>query len=53
VGNAIRNQYVLGFAPAPDKRDGKYHRVQVKIDRPKGLPALRASFRAGFIAPSY
>ena len=53
IGTALRNQYVLGYAPAPDKRDGKYHKVQVKIDRPKGVPALRASFRAGYVAPAF
>jgi len=53
VGTALRNQYVLGFAPSPERRDGKYHRLQVKIERPKGLPALRASFRAGYVAPTF
>jgi VWFA-related protein len=52
IGKALRNQYVLGYVPANARRDGKYHRVQVKIDRPKGLPPLRASFRAGYFAPS-
>jgi VWFA-related protein len=50
VGMALRNQYVLGYAPATEKRDGKYHKVQVRIARPKGLPPLRTSFRSGYFA---
>jgi Ca-activated chloride channel family protein len=50
VGMALRNQYVLGYAPATEKRDGKYHKVQVRVARPKGLPPLRASFRSGYFA---
>jgi len=50
IGAALRNQYVLGYMPAEVKHDGKYHRIQVKIDRPKGLPPLRATFRSGYYA---
>jgi len=52
IGMALRNQYVLGYSPSADKRDGKYHSVKVKVARPKGLPPLRASFRTGYLAPS-
>jgi len=47
IGNALRNQYVLGFSPGTE-RDGKYHRVQVKIPKISGLPSLRAWFRNGY-----
>jgi Ca-activated chloride channel homolog len=50
IGAALRNEYVLGFAPSGEKRDGKYHRIQVKIDPPKGVPQLRATFRSGYYA---
>jgi VWFA-related protein len=52
VGMALRNQYVLGYVPASQRHDGKYHRVQVKVQRPQGVPPLRASFRTGYIAPA-
>jgi len=52
IGMALRNQYMLGFAPAEDRRDGKYHRIVVKLESPKGLPKLRASFRSGYFAPA-
>jgi Ca-activated chloride channel family protein len=50
IGAALRSEYVLGFAPADAQRDGKYHRIRVKIERPKGFPPLRASFRLGYYA---
>jgi VWFA-related protein len=50
VGTALRNQYMLGFSPSTPKRDGKYHSVKVTVARPKGLPALRTSFRTGYYA---
>jgi len=52
IGAALRSQYVLGYAPPAEMRDGKYHRVQVKVARTKGLPSLRASFRNGYNAPA-
>jgi VWFA-related protein len=52
IGSALRNQYVLGYVPNSEKRDGKYHKVQVKIVRPKGQSSLRVSFRSGYFAPA-
>lgn len=52
IGIALRNQYVLGYVPSADKRDGKYHRVQVKVERPAGVAKLRATFRSGYTASS-
>jgi len=51
IGMALRTQYILGYAPSAEKRDGEYHKVQVKIERPKGVPPLRATFRPGYVAP--
>ena len=50
IGAALRNEYLLGYTPAQGKHDGKYHRVNVKLEPPKGLPALRATFRSGYYA---
>jgi len=52
VASALRNQYVLGYVPDAAKRDGKFHHVQVQVERPKGTPRLHLSFRSGYIAPS-
>ena len=51
IGVELRNQYILGYAPLNQERDGKYRRVQVKIIQPRGLPPLRAYWRTGYYAP--
>jgi len=51
IGVELRNRYLIGFAPSATGRDGKYHRVQVKLVPPRGLPALRAFWRQGYFAP--
>ena len=51
IGVELRNQYILGYAPKNQERDGKYRRVQVKIIQPRGLPPLRAYWRTGYYAP--
>jgi Ca-activated chloride channel homolog len=48
IGEALRNQYVLGFAPTAVQHDGKYHKIQIKVDSPKGVPSLHATFRSGY-----
>lgn len=52
IGIELRNQYVLGYVPANQTRDGKYRRVEVKINQPRGLPQLRPFWRKGYYAPS-
>ena len=51
IGIELRNQYVLGYTPTNLERDGKYRRVQVKLQQPRGLPPLKAFFRLGYYAP--
>jgi Ca-activated chloride channel homolog len=52
IGIELRNRYVLGFAPAGSQRDGKYHKLQVKLVPPRGLPPLKVFWRLGYYAPS-
>ena len=52
IGIELRNQYVLGYTPTNLEKDGKYRKVQVKLNQPKGLPPLRANFRQGYYAPA-
>jgi len=47
----LRNEYVLGYSPKNAARDGKYHRVEVKLLKVAGLPPLKAAFRTGYYAP--
>ena len=51
IGVELRNRYVLGYAPKDQPRDGKYHRIEVKVIPPRGLPKLRAHWRLGYNAP--
>jgi Ca-activated chloride channel family protein len=52
IGIELRNQYVLGFSPTNQVRDGKYRKVSVKLVQPRGLPPLHAFWRTGYYAPT-
>lgn len=52
IGVELRNEYILGYTPKNKERDGKYRRVQVKLNQPRGLPPLKAYFRLGYYAPT-
>jgi Ca-activated chloride channel family protein len=52
IGNELRNEYVLGYSPNNDSRDGKYRRVKVKLIAPSGMSNLRTLFRHGYYAPA-
>jgi len=51
IGIELRNRYVIGFAPANQIRDGKYHHISVVLVPPRGLPKLQAHWRLGYNAP--
>ena len=44
IGRALRNQYIIGYAPRPDNRYGQWHRIRVKV----AGSGLRAYARAGY-----
>ncbi|MGO4883709.1 MAG: VWA domain-containing protein [Bryobacteraceae bacterium] len=52
IGIELRNQYIIGYSPKNQDRDGKYRRVQVKLVQPRGLPPLRPFWRLGYYAPT-
>ncbi len=52
IGIELRNQYVLGYRPKNFVRDGKWHKVNVKLVLPKGLPPLQVHAKTGYYAPS-
>jgi VWFA-related protein len=51
IGVELRNQYMLGYAPKNQDRDGKYRKVQVKLIQPPRMPQLRSSHKMGYYAP--
>jgi Ca-activated chloride channel family protein len=52
IGVALHEQYVIGYYPPADSRDGKWHRLQVKLALPKFLPPLQVYARSGYYALS-
>jgi Ca-activated chloride channel family protein len=48
----LRNQYVLGYKPSNLLRDGRWRRIRVKLNPPKGLPPLQVYARTGYYAPT-
>ena len=48
----LRNRYVLGYTPTNAAKDGRFHRVEVKLAPPKGLPKLSAHWKTGYYAPT-
>jgi Ca-activated chloride channel homolog len=48
----LRNQYVLGYYPKSQVKDGKYHTVEVKVSQPPGTPQLKMHWRQGYYAPA-
>jgi VWFA-related protein len=51
IGMELRNQYLLGYSPINQEKDGKYRHVEVKLVQPHGMPLLRAFWRMGYNAP--
>lgn len=48
----LRNQYVIGYKPSNLVRDGRWRRIRVKLNPPKGLPPLQVYARTGYYAPT-
>jgi VWFA-related protein len=44
IGEEMRNQYGLGFAPAEAAGEGKFHRLEVRLRK----SGLKAQARAGY-----
>jgi Ca-activated chloride channel homolog len=52
IASELRNQYVLGYKPKDLTRNGKFHKIRVKLQPPRGLPPLTASAKkSGYYAP--
>jgi Ca-activated chloride channel homolog len=51
IGVQLRHQYVLAYRPQSQARDGKWHKINVKLRLPKRIHALlRVEARAGYYA---
>jgi Ca-activated chloride channel family protein len=47
----IHGEYVVGFAPSTEARDGKFHAIKLELEQPKNGTRLSASWRHGYYAP--
>ncbi len=47
----LRNRYLIGYIPTNPARDGLYHKVDVEMKPPRGLPKLKTHWRRGYYAP--
>jgi len=52
IGMELRNQYVLGYRPSNEQRDGTWRKIKVKLRPPKGLPPLNVYAKTGYYAPT-
>jgi len=52
IGIELRNQYILGYRPTNPTRDGKWRKIKVKLNPPKGLPPLHVYAKTGYYAPT-
>ncbi len=52
IGIELRNQYVLGYRPTNPGKDGKWRKIKVKLNPPKGLPPLHVYAKTGYYAPT-
>ncbi len=52
IGIELRNQYVLGYRPTNPSRDGKWRKIKVRLNPPKGLPPLHVYAKTGYYAPT-
>ena len=53
IGRELRAQYLLGFTPSRELRDGKLHNLKVRVKRPEGSPRLSVFWRRGYRAPLF
>ena len=52
IGKELRTQYVLGYRPEALPKDGKWHKIQVKLRLPRKWSSLLAHAKAGYYAPA-
>jgi Ca-activated chloride channel family protein len=53
ISMELRNQYVLGYRPSLRAHDGKWRKIKVRLNPPKGMPPLTVSAKSGYFAPGH
>ena len=53
ISMELRNQYVIGYQPSDRTHDGKWRKIKIKLQPPKGLPPLTLDAKNGYFAPTH
>jgi Ca-activated chloride channel family protein len=51
IGIELRNQYVIGYNPSNAVKDGKWRKIRVRLQPPRGMPPLHVYSKTGYYAP--
>jgi Ca-activated chloride channel family protein len=51
ISMELRNEYVLGYKPSDRRKDGRWRKIKVRLDPPRGLPPLTVYAKYGYYAP--
>jgi Ca-activated chloride channel family protein len=46
----LRHQYSIGYKPTDFSNDGRWHKIKVKVNPPRGLPRLYVRSKEGYYA---
>jgi Ca-activated chloride channel family protein len=46
----LKNEYVIGYRSTNHAKDGRWRKVQLKVDTPRGLSKLKVRAKAGYYA---
>jgi Ca-activated chloride channel family protein len=50
IALALRHQYSIGYVPINEQRDGKWRKIKVRVNKPKGMPSLVVRAKEGYYA---
>ncbi len=49
----LRQQYSLAYTPTNQKRDGRWRKIQVRVNRPDNIQSIIVRSREGYFAPPF
>ena len=52
IGSVLRNQYVLAYSPEKAPKNGKWHKINIKLTIPKSLWPVSVRAKQGYYAPT-
>ena len=47
----LKNQYLIGYRSTNESKDGRFRKVELKVNPPRGLPKLNVRGKSGYYAP--